>query len=150
MIGNIDKRAISPPLQWSNVPAGTKTFAIVIWHIRGYGDLGIWWFIYNIPGTLTGIPENVQTIGKSPLPYKPPSGGAAGTFRYITTIYALSSELTLPDDFDVGADWIRSPGSQYPVPKAGKIRPAMKDVILDTGAINFNVVLNTEEGIALQ
>jgi Raf kinase inhibitor-like YbhB/YbcL family protein len=49
----------SPSLQWQNVPAGTKTFALVLddFEARG-GDGFIHWAIYNIPATVTKLDSN--------------------------------------------------------------------------------------------
>ncbi len=49
----------SPPLAWTNVPAGTMSFAIV------FTDLNnglVHSAIYDIPGTLTSIPGNVDKV----------------------------------------------------------------------------------------
>jgi Raf kinase inhibitor-like YbhB/YbcL family protein len=50
---------ISPALEWTNVPAGTKSFAIVLddYEARG-GDGFVHWAAYNIPATATGIAAN--------------------------------------------------------------------------------------------
>jgi Raf kinase inhibitor-like YbhB/YbcL family protein len=49
----------SPALEWSNVPAGTRSFVVVLddYEARG-GDGFIHWTVYNIPSTVTALPEN--------------------------------------------------------------------------------------------
>jgi len=50
---------ISPALEWSNAPAGTKSFVMIMddYEARG-GDGFIHWVAYNIPATATGIVAN--------------------------------------------------------------------------------------------
>ena len=49
---------ISPELSWSNVPAGTKSFALVMVDPEGRGGLGvIHWVAYGIPADVKGFAE---------------------------------------------------------------------------------------------
>jgi Raf kinase inhibitor-like YbhB/YbcL family protein len=132
-----DQRPISLPINWSGAPANTKSFAVILWHIRGGGDEGIYFVVYNIPGTAKGLPENIPAnstdpkvgiVGKndkSGNEYEGPGGGSTGIFKYTITVYALSAEPKLPAD-------------PYLV-SASALRLAMKDIILDTGSMSFNV-----------
>jgi len=54
---------ISPALQWSGVPAGTKGFALVLddYEARG-GDGFVHWAAYDIPASATGIPSNAGAV----------------------------------------------------------------------------------------
>lgn len=49
----------SPALAWTNVPAGTKSFALVLddYEARG-GDGFVHWAAYNIPPTVRSLAEN--------------------------------------------------------------------------------------------
>src|SRR5689334_13336761 len=49
----------SPALQWSGAPAGTKSYALILddYQARG-GDGFIHWAAYDIPATMTSLPEN--------------------------------------------------------------------------------------------
>ena len=50
---------VSPPLQWSNVPAGTKSLALVMTDPDGRGGLGVvHWVAYGIAPALGGFAEN--------------------------------------------------------------------------------------------
>src|SRR3954471_19170178 len=45
---------ISPALEWSNAPAGTKSFAVTAYDPDAPTGSGWWhWVIYNIPATTT-------------------------------------------------------------------------------------------------
>ena len=49
---------VSPALAWTNVPAGTKSFALVMVDPEGRGGLGvIHWVAYGIPAEVTGFAE---------------------------------------------------------------------------------------------
>jgi Raf kinase inhibitor-like YbhB/YbcL family protein len=56
---------VSPPLAWSNVPAGTKSFALLMVDPEGRGGLGvIHWVAYGIPVSVTRFAENeVSQLG---------------------------------------------------------------------------------------
>jgi Raf kinase inhibitor-like YbhB/YbcL family protein len=72
---------VSPPLSWSNVPAGTKSFALVMVDPEGRGGLGVnHWIAYGIPASRTGFAEGET----SQLSDKYVGGkGAAGMGHYI-------------------------------------------------------------------
>ena len=59
----------SPPLTWSNVPAGTREFALVLEDPdAGNPPPFVHWVIYNIPATAKGLPENVPFEPDMPMP----------------------------------------------------------------------------------
>jgi Raf kinase inhibitor-like YbhB/YbcL family protein len=56
---------ISPPLTWSNAPAATKSFAIIMYDPDGGNGLGaVHWVAYNIPASKTSLAEGEAS--KSP------------------------------------------------------------------------------------
>ncbi len=98
---NID---ISPPLKWSSIPEGTKTFAIIC--DDPDAPMGTWvhWVIYNLPADINELSENIppseiltngakqgrNDFGKIGYGGPCPPGG---THRYYFKVYALSKEL---------------------------------------------------------
>ncbi len=49
---------ISPPLQWMNPPAGTVSYALLMFDPEGRGGLGVsHWVAYGIPVSVTGFAE---------------------------------------------------------------------------------------------
>jgi len=98
---------ISPPLEWSEVPAGTKSFAIIA--DDPDAPVGTWvhWVIYNIPSDLTKLDENVPTketlsngakqgindFGK--IGYGGPMPPPGKPHRYYFKLYALDTMVNL-------------------------------------------------------
>lgn len=102
-----DGQDISPPLEWSAVPSGAKTLALI--SDDPDAPVGTWvhWVMWNIPATATSLPENVAKKDSLPDGTKqgttdfrrigyggpcPPSG----THRYYFKLYALDTTLDLP------------------------------------------------------
>jgi Raf kinase inhibitor-like YbhB/YbcL family protein len=53
---------ISPPMQWSNVPAGTRSFGIVLLDPDGrLGEGVVHWIAYGIPANVTAFAEGEMT-----------------------------------------------------------------------------------------
>ena len=73
---------ISPALEWSNVPAGTKSFAVTMYDPDAPTGSGWWhWVMYNIPASTTGL---VAGAGNG---RNAPSGSAQGTTDFGTRGY---------------------------------------------------------------
>lgn len=66
--GQGTKKNISPPLEWYNVPEGTKTLALVVEDNTPDPDGPVvpWtiWVVVNIPSTLKGLPEGFSGKGE--------------------------------------------------------------------------------------
>lgn len=69
---------VSPAIQWSNVPAGTKSFALQVEDKDAPTESGFWhWAVYNIPSTAQGLP---QGAGNAPNSLPAPAFGGANDF----------------------------------------------------------------------
>ncbi len=90
----------SPPLAWSGVPDGTRSFALIchdpdapVVSAGGYGF--VHWVLYNIPATVTSLPEGEASYASGPSDFgKPGYGGPMppnghGTHRYFFWLLAL-------------------------------------------------------------
>ncbi len=103
---------VSPPLQWSNPPDGTRSYAIVMHDQEGRLGLGVThWVAYGIPASTMALPEGAasdatvhgfmngkNTVGNSAyLGGCPPKG--SGTHHYVFTLIAtgLEPESLKPD-----------------------------------------------------
>lgn len=101
---------ISPPLQWTGIPVGTKSLTLIIDDPDAPDPAApkrVWvhWLLYNIPPTISGLPEGVASKA---LPSgilegrndgkKTSYGGPCppiGCHRYFHKLYAL--DVILPD-----------------------------------------------------
>jgi Raf kinase inhibitor-like YbhB/YbcL family protein len=82
-----DGKNVSPPLQWSGAPAATKEFAIVL----DDPDVPmpqpfVHWVMYKIPGTATGVPENIPIDPAAAMPAEV-SGAVQGLSGFKRPIY---------------------------------------------------------------
>lgn len=101
-----DGSDISPALNWNSVPAQAKSLALIA--DDPDAPMGTWvhWVIFNIPPTVTGLPEDVpakDSLSDGTLQGKndfrnygyggpcPPGG----THRYFFKLYALDTLLQL-------------------------------------------------------
>jgi Raf kinase inhibitor-like YbhB/YbcL family protein len=101
---------VSPALQWSNAPAGTKSFAFLVHDQEGRNGLGVaHWVAYNIPVSVRAFADNeiskpsLQfTGGKSTLNLPTYMGPCppthTGQHHYVFTVIATGLEPgALPD-----------------------------------------------------
>jgi Raf kinase inhibitor-like YbhB/YbcL family protein len=99
---------ISPPLNWSGLPANTKSIALIVDDPDAPAKTWVHWVLYDLPSTQTELAEDIkphaalaaggrqgtndfrQTGYGGPCP-------PGGTHRYFFKIYALDSETSLKD-----------------------------------------------------
>ena len=97
---------VSPQLKWSNAPANTKSFAILMYDIDGQFGAGVsHWVAYNIAPTTTELKEGDGTAGigftggagtrgnPNYMGPCPPQGD--GPHHYMITVMATDLEPTL-------------------------------------------------------
>jgi Raf kinase inhibitor-like YbhB/YbcL family protein len=111
---------LSPPLEWSGVPEGTQSLALLVDDPDSQPPDFVHWVIYNIPAAATGLPEGMPPEpslpdgalqGKNDFANYPagtfPGGSAINqvgydgpcppdTHRYVFRLYALDAILDLP------------------------------------------------------
>jgi len=102
-----DQQDISPALQWSGVPPGAKSLALIC--DDPDAPMGTWvhWVLYDLPAETTDLPENIQ---KSPqldngakqglndykkIGYGGPCPPPGKPHRYFFKLYALDTQLNL-------------------------------------------------------
>ena len=106
-----DGEDISPPLDWANLPEGTKQVALIVDDPDAPRDKPfVHWVIYGMPGDLKGLPEDVphaktlsdpvQAVQGTNDMGKTGYGGPAppkghGVHHYHFKLYALDQALQL-------------------------------------------------------
>lgn len=91
---------VSPPLSWTNVPEGTKSFAMLLYDPQGRQGLGVvHWVAYGIPASVTSFAEGEvseasekyvsgESTSKSPHYFGPCPPPKTGLHHYIFTLIA--------------------------------------------------------------
>jgi Raf kinase inhibitor-like YbhB/YbcL family protein len=107
---------MSPPLQWTGAPAGTKSFVVTLFDPDEHGDPSGWWhwIVYDLPASAGTLPKGAGAEHSSVLPpgtmqgrtdlgndayHGPCPDKGDPPHRYTFTVYALSVEkLDVPPD----------------------------------------------------
>jgi Raf kinase inhibitor-like YbhB/YbcL family protein len=101
----------SPSLSWSAVPEGTASFVLIVHDIdaatpNGTDDI-LHWMLWNIPATVTSLPERVPSMSQLPDGtrqisatgpyYRGPGAPAAGpAHHYVFELFALDAMVDVP------------------------------------------------------
>ena len=99
---------ISPALTWTDPPAGTQSFALIVDDPDAPGRTWVHWVLFNIAADMRSLPEDLPITGKNVDPNaiyvgNNSSGKAAyqgpcppsGTHRYFFKLYALDTLISL-------------------------------------------------------
>jgi Raf kinase inhibitor-like YbhB/YbcL family protein len=98
-----DGEDVSPALEWTGAPEGTRSFALVVHDpdaplVDGFTH----WVLYGIPGETTTLAEGTKehTTGRNSFGNEGYNGPAPppghGPHHYYFWVYALDAELDLP------------------------------------------------------
>jgi hypothetical protein len=124
---SLGSEAVSPPLEWYNVPQGTRSYVLISDYLGPDKPRKVMWIAYNIPDTLkslaTGAGNSDDSLGLG-LPgsgYLGPGGLINRIHRYRLTLYALDTVL------DIGRHMI----------DADTLRAAMAGRALDSARLEF-------------
>ena len=105
-----DNEDVSPPLQWSDAPSGTKSFVLILDDPDAIGGSFIHWVLYNIPPDTTSLEENMprtETLSDGSmqgtndfgnLGYNGPCPQTrfGKIHNWVFSVYALDVEVNLP------------------------------------------------------
>jgi Raf kinase inhibitor-like YbhB/YbcL family protein len=102
-----DGRDMSPALTWSEPPAGTQSFALIMDDPDAPSGTWVHWVMFNIPASARGLPENIPTdpqLSDGSLQGRTSAGRSgyhgpcppSGIHRYFFKLYALDTILSLP------------------------------------------------------
>lgn len=129
----------SPPLQWSDPPEGTQSFALTMHHFPMGTDPATdipshYWLLWNIDGEYRELSQgNLEGVGIQgsnkdgvEVGYTPPCSPSQDQVHvYTISVYALSgSPDGLPSSDDVSVDY-------------EQLTTAIEDLILDSAQLSF-------------
>lgn len=98
---------VSPALTWTDPPAGTKSFALIVTDPDAPAHTWVHWVIYNLPANARQLPEGVSKDAKvqhgalqgsndfERLGYGGPCPPPGEPHRYFFRLYALNAQLNL-------------------------------------------------------
>lgn len=98
---------VSPPLNWSDAPRGTKSYAVFMGQKKEGGAPHLYWVRFNIPASATSLPEGPRgdaALGDGSR-YGMNDHGVAGyagpcdprgTSTYVFRVFALDTVLDVP------------------------------------------------------
>lgn len=95
-----DGKRESPAVAWKNLPAGTKSIAISLWHTAPDQEKS-YWVVYNIPAEVGGLKQQSKGVGtlgindRRRTEYDPMCSKGPGVKTYHITVFALSDTLKL-------------------------------------------------------
>jgi Raf kinase inhibitor-like YbhB/YbcL family protein len=113
-----DGQDVSPPLAWSNVPAGTRELALVCDDPDApTPEPWVHWVIYKLPADASGLPEHVPPRARPATPrgalqgrnswttgstigYRGPAPPPGKVHHYRFHVYALDAPLPLDPELD--------------------------------------------------
>lgn len=100
---------VSPPLTWTDAPAGTQSYAVVMRDLSLGASPNYHWVIYDIPAATTSLPQGVESVASPSVPagakqtywsfgaqysYRGPCP-PSGTHDYQFTVYSFAT-ATIP------------------------------------------------------
>jgi Raf kinase inhibitor-like YbhB/YbcL family protein len=109
-----DGQGESPSLAWRNVPAGTRSFALIFEDPDAPAGTYTHWVLYNIPGEQRELPSGIPPVQELPgggfqginsnqrYGYIGPCPPRGSTHRYILTVWALDTRVDPFGSIDAG------------------------------------------------
>jgi Raf kinase inhibitor-like YbhB/YbcL family protein len=104
-----DGKNVSPPLQWSDAPVGTKSFALICDDPDAPSGTWVHWVVFNLPADKHELAEDVPPLeilpgsakqGKNDfgkIGYGGPAPPRGKPHRYFFKLYALDTILNLKE-----------------------------------------------------
>jgi hypothetical protein len=96
-----DAENISPPLEWSDIPDGTKSLALIVDDPDAPAGNWVHWILYNISADQDNLVEAVADVGEQgkntsgKISYSGPCPPKGPAHRYFFKIFALEIVLDL-------------------------------------------------------
>lgn len=99
---------LSPPLEWSDVPNGIQSFALIVEDPDAPAGIWVHWVVYDLPAEARFLPEGISSTETLPrggaqgrndfgrIGYGGPCPPPGPPHRYFFHLYALGSRVNLP------------------------------------------------------
>jgi len=99
---------MTPQLAWSEPPAGTASFALIVTDPDAPGGTFTHWVLYDLPTVKRELPEGLPKLGQfedgarqggndfGEVGYGGPCPPGKAAHHYVFTVYALDTKLNLP------------------------------------------------------
>ncbi|MEZ6031820.1 MAG: YHYH protein [Planctomycetaceae bacterium] len=90
----------SPAVAWKNLPMGTRSIAISLWHTAPDQEKS-YWVVYNIPAVVSELKQQSRGVGtlgindRKRAEYDPMCSKGPGVKTYHITVFALSEDVKL-------------------------------------------------------
>jgi len=103
-----DGADLSPPLRWSGIPSGTKSFAIIVEDPGATAGAWTHWILYDLAASSTSVPQGVPRLAQLPAGARQGRNDARGVgysgpcplpgraHTYWFRVYALDAPTGLP------------------------------------------------------
>lgn len=107
-----DGKDVSPELSWKEAPSSTQSYALIMSDPDAPGGTFYHWVVYNIPATTTSLTEGSKQLPAGTIvgntswgkqQYNGPCPPKGSTHRYVFSLYALNTTLSLPPDSEAPA-----------------------------------------------
>lgn len=98
-----DGTNVSPQLDWINLPAGTRSLALIVDDPDAPIGTYVHWVLFDLPADLKGLPEGVKGMGtrgknsSNKLDFVGPCPPKGSNHRYYFKLYALDNKLSLKE-----------------------------------------------------
>ncbi len=132
-----DGAGVSPPLEWTGMPEGTREWVVLMHHLDPQGKAKWYWSVRGIPASARGLPKGgggIGVLGSNSVnrknAYAPPHSKGPGAKTYLLTLYALSGPPRIP----VSASDVSRDG----------LLEAMEGLVLDTAELAVVATRNAD------
>jgi phosphatidylethanolamine-binding protein (PEBP) family uncharacterized protein len=108
-----DGKSLSPAIAWKQLPEGTRSWAVSLWHTAPDQEKS-YWLVYDLPVDVKELKQGMKPAGKTGQndrrrpSYEPLCSKGPGRKTYHLTVYALSEQPTFRSGDPSRADFLKA------------------------------------------